>query len=64
VRCDGACDVMTLPVLLFCSPIVKLLEPAHRTTYCCCKYAPLILSRFSTGMAKEMSSCEPQHENR
>jgi hypothetical protein len=34
VRCDGACDVMTLPVLQFCSPIMKLLEPAHRTTRC------------------------------
>jgi len=33
---------MTLPVLLFCSPIVKLLEPAHRTT-CCCEHAPLAL---------------------
>jgi hypothetical protein len=48
VRCDGACDVMTLPVLLFCSPIMKLLEPAHRTT-CCCKHAPLMVSRSSTG---------------
>jgi hypothetical protein len=51
VRCDGACDVMTLPVLLFCSPIVKLLEPAHRTT-CCCKHAPLMVSRSSTGTGR------------
>ncbi len=42
MRCDGACDEMTLPVLLFCSLIVKLLEPAHRTT-CCCEHAPLAL---------------------
>ena len=45
---------MTLPVLPFCSPIVKLLEPAHCTT-CCCEHAPLILSRPSTGMGIEIS---------
>jgi hypothetical protein len=33
---------MTLPVLLFRSLIMKLLEPAHRTT-CCCEHAPLAL---------------------
>jgi hypothetical protein len=44
VRCDGACDVMTLPVLLFCSPIMKLLEPAHRTT-CCCSRALLMFQQ-------------------